>query len=358
MDLDTLLAQRLATQHLASTPVGVLDVVRHAVAVQSQDAPLARWSIGLRSGRNDDAVRAAIDAGDLLRTHVLRPTWHYVLPEDLRWLLELSRDRIERSMGARHRQLGITEHVVERSFAVLADALAGGRTLTRKQLHPLLPTTAFPAQGQVVAHLLMLAEVRALVCSGPLEKGEHTYGLVDDRVPPSPVRPREELVRDLAARFFAGHGPSTPADLARWAAVTRTEVRKVLPDLDLSCATVEGTEVWWDPRAVPEQRRDDDPRAFLLSTFDEACLTYLPPSYPRLAGHPWGDRPPTYAQVGGGPVICDLREVGVWRRRTGRTTTRVELDLSPAVTGDQHAAIRTAAERLAAFEGRGLELAG
>lgn len=364
MDLDALLAQRLATQHLTSAPVEPVAVVRDAVAVQSQDAPLARWSIGMRSGCDDSAVRAAIDAGRLLRTHVLRPTWHYVVPEDLRWLLALSGERIVRAMAARHRQLGITEAVLERAFAVLADVLAGGSALTRKQLHPLLPTTAFPAQGQVVAHLLMCAELRGLVCSGPLAGQEHTYALLDDIVPLGPQRDRgrsrEDLVRELTGRFFAGHGPATPRELARWASVTRTEVRAALADLELASTTVEGVELWWDPDAVPAEQ---DPaegarRAFLLSTFDEAILTYLTPSYPRLEAHPWGDRPPTYAQGGGGAVICDLLEVGVWRRRTSRTTTRVQLDLSPAVSAEQREAIAVEAARLAAFEGRELELVG
>ena len=356
MDLDTLLAQRLATQHLTSAPVGPVTVVRDALAVQSQDAHLARWAIGMRSASDDTVVRAAIDAGRLLRTHVLRPTWHYVVPEDLRWLLALSGERIVRSLAARHRQVGLTEAVLERAFAVLTDALTGGAALTRRQLHPLLPTTAFPAQGQVVAHLLLVAELRGLICSGPLAGEEHTYTLLDDVVPVGRERSREELVRELTGRFFAGHGPATPRELARWAAVTQTEVRAALADLGLASTVVEGVELWWDPDAVPAEAIPR--RAFLLSTFDEAILTYLPPSYPRLDEHPWGDRPPTYAQVGGGAVICDLMEVGVWKRRTSRTTTRVQLDLSPMVTADQRGAIAVEAARLAAFEGRELELVG
>lgn len=357
MDLDTLLAQRLATQHLTSEPVEPVTVVRDAVAVQSQDAHLARWAIGMRSACDDTVVRAAIDAGRLLRTHVLRPTWHYVVSEDLRWLLALSGERIVRSLGARHREVGITEAVLERAFAVLADVLAGGAALTRRQLHSLLPTTAFPAQGQVVAHLLLVAELRGLICSGPLAGEEHTYALLDDMVPVGRQRRREDMVRELTGRFFAGHGPATPRELARWAAVTQTEVRAALADLDLASTVVEGVELWWDRATVPAEA-DGARRAFLLSTFDEAILTYLSPSYLRLDEHPWGDRPPTYAQVGGGAVVCDLLEVGVWKRRTSRTTTRVEIDLSPAVTADQRDVIAVEAARLAAFEGRELELVG
>src|SRR4051794_34735339 len=58
------------------------DVVRGLVAVQAQEHHYARWSLGQRTaGRaTASAVDAAFDRGAFLRTHVLRPTWHYVHP--------------------------------------------------------------------------------------------------------------------------------------------------------------------------------------------------------------------------------------------------------------------------------------
>lgn len=354
MDRTSLLTQRLATQRLTADPVDPVRVVSEALAVQAQDAPMARWSIGMRSAVDDDVIARAVDQGRLVRTHVLRPTWHYVRPEDLRWLLALSAARIERSMGARHRQLRITEPVLDEAFAVLRGVLTEQGPLTRRQLHPLLPTTGFPEQGQVVGHLLMVAELRELIVSGPSADGQHTYVLMDGLVPATPERPREDLVRELAARFFAGHGPASVRELTRWAAVTQAEVRAALGELGLSSATVEGVELWWDPAAEAAETRPR--RAHLLPTFDEATLSYLAPSWERVPGHPKGSQPPTYARVGGGVVICDLAEVGLWQRRAAGATTRVTLDLSPSVSSDQRAAILAEARRLADFEGRPLEL--
>ncbi|MEA5153411.1 winged helix DNA-binding domain-containing protein [Raineyella sp.] len=355
MERRALLAQRLATQRLTAAPADPVAVVGEALAVQSQDAPMARWSIGMRSGTPGPEVAAAVDRGRIVRTHVLRPTWHYVLPVDLRWLLALSAARIERSMGARHRQLRITEPVVERAFEVIRAAITEQGPLTRRRLHPLLPTTGFPEQGQVVGHLLMLAELRELVVSGPSAGDQHTYALMDDVVPPATPRPREDLVRELTARFFAGHGPASIRELTRWAAVTQAEIRRALDELGLASVTFDGVELWWDPAAVHEETRPR--RAHLLPTFDEATLTYLAPSWQRTDGHPMGDRPPTYARVGGGVVICDLAEVGLWQRRATGATTRVTLALSPAVSAPQRQAIIAEAQRLADFEGRPLELA-
>ena len=82
-----LAAQRLLTDRLASPA----EVVALLAAVQSQEFAHALWSLRLRSASGTEAeVRAAFDRGEFLRTHVLRPTWHLVSPEDIGWLLAVT----------------------------------------------------------------------------------------------------------------------------------------------------------------------------------------------------------------------------------------------------------------------------
>ena len=83
------------------------EVVRDLLAVQSQEHRYARWSVAQRASQplTGAEVDDAFDRGELLRTHVLRPTWHYVSPEDAGWLLELSGPLIESRMGRRHNEL-------------------------------------------------------------------------------------------------------------------------------------------------------------------------------------------------------------------------------------------------------------
>ena len=70
-------------------------------AVQSQEHWYARWSLGQRTRRaKASTVDRAFDDGRFLRTHVLRPTWHYVAATDLGWLMELSGPRVD-AKGAR-----------------------------------------------------------------------------------------------------------------------------------------------------------------------------------------------------------------------------------------------------------------
>jgi hypothetical protein len=77
--------RRLHNQGLSGPPLAdPVAVVRHLGAVQAQEYAIAKWSVGQRTaGVHDHDVQAAIDSGALIRTHALRPTWHFVAAEDV-----------------------------------------------------------------------------------------------------------------------------------------------------------------------------------------------------------------------------------------------------------------------------------
>jgi Winged helix DNA-binding domain len=354
------LAERMATQRLTSAPMAkAVDVVRLLTGVQCQDAPLARYSIGLRTGLTDQAVRAELDAGAIVRTHVLRPTWHYVAVEDLRWILALTSAKVESAMAARHRQLELTPAATERAHALLVAELAGRRWLTRPEVGARLAEAGMPSSGEQVGHLLMLAELRALVCSGPLRGTTHTYGLVDEVAPPSPPVDRADGVRELTRRFFVGHGPASENDLSRWAKLTLTEIRSALADLGAEGSLVAGTvgesTLWSGPDGP--QPRPGAPRAFLLPVFDEQYLTYPSINFPRAAGHPRGDRPHSFAEAGGGVVVCDRHDVGWWKRKevaAGRVV--VTMAMATSLGAAEQGLIVESAARLGSFTGRTVDI--
>jgi Winged helix DNA-binding domain len=343
--------QRLATQRLtgpaASSPE---QVVGELLAVQSQDAPLARLAIAQRFDGHTDAVAAALDAGRLVRTHVLRPTWHYVLRDDLAWLLELTAPRILSGNAARHRQLGLDDPaVVAGLLDAIAAHLADGLPVTRHQLQAHLLDrgllTANPLVGQQMAHVLLQAELNALVASGPLAGREHTYTRWDA---PAPGRDRPEAIAELTHRFFAHHGPASVADLMRWVRLNGTEIRRAIAALGNRLAHTNGGGVplYFAPDSVLPPARPA--RAHLISTFDEAFLSYRDVRWPRAAGHPLGDDPYRWAEAGGGPVLCDLEDVGTWRRvdKPGRLNVRLSLATGLSASGRRE--VTSAAERAAA----------
>jgi hypothetical protein len=357
---DQVLAQRLDVQRLTSEPAhDPLDIVRLLTCVQAQDAALARYSLGLRSVASEAEVRAALDSGRFVRTHILRPTWHFVAADDLRWILALTSSRVQSAMAARHRQLELSPAVVIRAADVLMSALARRQFMTRPELAVRFADAGLPSSGEQVGHLLMLAELHAVVCSGPMRGTTHTYGLVDELIPAAAPLDRPEAVRRLVERFFRGHGPATDADLNRWTKLTLTDIRAALAELSehstLVATPVDGRTLWSAPE--PPATRPGAPRAFLLPVFDEMYLTYPTLNVPRATGHPRGDRPHSFAEAGGGVVVLDRRDVGWWKRKeVGRAAVTVTLATATTLGAEERSLVDDAAGRLADFTGRTLDI--
>ena len=358
MDRSDVLRARLATQRLEGPPAATpLQVVSELLCVQSQDAPLARSMIALRCEVGTDAgVRASIAAGEIVRTHILRPTWHYVAASDLRWLLRLTSPKVESGMAARHRQLGLQEPRLAAALEVLEARLRGRAFVNRPVLGATLAQAGLlapedPLFGQQVGHVLLLAELRGLICSAPLDAAEHSYALLEEVVPAAPERDREQAITELVARFIFGHGPVALSDLMRWTKVTLTEARAAVAGLGdaVERIVVDGEELWHAPAsALPTTRPND---AWLLSTFDEAFLTYRTVHLPRSAGHPSGADPYRFAEAGGGIVSLGLEDVGAWKRTRVRGQVRITLDVDQTLSRAGRTAIDAAVERLVATIG-------
>jgi len=348
----TLAAVRLAHQRLVGEPLTTVeDVVDWLGAVQAQDYPGAAWAIVQRaSGATRADVDAALDAGTILRTHVLRPTWHLVRPADLRWMLALTAPRVRMLMAGYDRALGIDDAVRAQSAALLADALADGRHRTRAELANVLAAGGIEARGQRLAHLVMHAELDALVCSGVRRGATQTYALVDERVPPPPPLGRDEALAALAWRYVRSHAPATPHDLAWWSGLTVTDARRGLAALGAEVQTREwgGTDYWLpadtEPVALPA------PCVHLLPNYDEHVVAYrdhgpsLDPGAPdALKG--WGNAST------GHQIVRDGLVVGSWRRTLHRDRVDVQATLHTPLRPDEHTALEAVARAFGRFLG-------
>ena len=176
--------RRLLNQHIAGAPLAEpCAVVAWLGVVQSQDYPAAKWAVGQRvQDATDTAIEQAFREGAILRTHVLRPTWHFVLPADIRWMLALTAPRVHAAMAYNYRLLELDDALFAESQAVLAKALQGGRQLTRPELVSALQQAGFAADNLRLSHLLIRAELDGLICSGARRGKQHTYALLDERV--------------------------------------------------------------------------------------------------------------------------------------------------------------------------------
>lgn len=357
MDHASVLAQRLATQRLSSAPLPrAADAVRLLTCVQSQERDHAFYSLAMRSRKDRyAAVQREFDAGAFVRTHILRPTWHFVAPEDLRWILALTSPRVLSSMGARHRQLGLddTKRLGD-GFELLAKLLQDKHFLTRPELGEAFVGRGSPIKpGEQLGHLLIVAEMRGLVCSGPMKGVHHSYALVDEVIAPTPERGRDEAVVELVRRFFSGHGPASVKDFTRWATMTVSDTKAALAQLGDALREVEiaGIPHWFDPSQVRRVSRAA-PAAYLFPTYDEAVLTYPQVNFSALPDHPYAEHTdPFWASV-----VLDGTNVGLWKRTVRPDAVQVEVRLAPAVSTRGRTQVRVAAQRLAGFLGRDLSL--
>ena len=206
-----------------------------------------------------------------------------------------------------------------------------------------------PAPGERLGHLLLVAELRGVICSGPPRGSEHTYALVDEVIAPSWADDldRDEAIRRLVHRFFLGHGPATDRDLNRWCTLTLTEIRAAAADLvrdgDLESFQLDDQTFWHDPASPPRSTR---PPTMLLPVFDEAFLTYPVHNFPRPSGVSLADRSRIFAQAGGGIVLLDGADVGLFRRTVKGGTMRVEVVPEVPLSA---ADVQDAAGRMAGF---------
>jgi hypothetical protein len=338
--------RRLAGQLLTVPgPATAADVVRRLGAVQAQDYAGAKWALALRTraGLTDGAVEAEVDAGRILRTHVLRPTWHFVVPEDIRWMLALTGPRISRVLAGYNRTLELTPAVLRRTNAVIAKALRGGRHLTRAELAAALARARIALGGFRLGRIVAQAEVDGVVCSGARRGRKDTYALLDERVPACPPRDRDEALGELARRYFPTRGPATAHDFAWWSGLTVADARRAVEIAGkvLSRVEIDGRPHWMGEAAPASPRKA---RAHLLPNYDEYFIGLLDRSA-------IGRRLGSVARVTGGNalirhvVVVGGQIVGGWRR----TADGVHLDLDCRLTPAERRLVARAEQDLRDF---------
>ncbi|HJQ20028.1 MAG TPA: winged helix DNA-binding domain-containing protein [Gemmatimonadaceae bacterium] len=342
-------ALRLRNQHLLTTTLTrAEDVVRALGAVQSQDYANAKWAIGRRMTAATDAdVEHAIASGAILRTHVLRPTWHFVLPEDVDWMLDLTATRVAAAMGTNNRSLGLDASVFRRANAAIERALRDGAQLTRAELAVALRRARVDPTGQRLAHILMQAELDRVVISGGRRGKQFTYASYDTRVPRSPKRDCDDALRDLAERYFATRGPATLQDFAWWSGLTVADAKRAVEASDGAVVRerIADRDLWVTPGArAPTRKTRTTPVVHLLPNYDELFVGFRDRS---AFGVRLG-REPRLDALMGHMLFVDGQLVGGWRRTLGKFVA-VTLRLLVPVSQRERALIHKEVERLGAF---------
>ena len=229
-----LITLRLQNQLLVQPPFDApQQVVEWMGAVQAQDYRMAKWAVCRTASTDATQIEAALNRGDILRTHLLRPTWHFVSSKDLRWMLSLTADRIRAANDsyARGTDAALDSKSIHRYMNLLQKTLEGNKHRTKEEIGEALNQRGIPLSQYALRHLLMRAETDGIVCSGADKKGTATYALLDERAPHGEEPSREEALARLARIYFRSHSPATLADFTWWSGLTATEARRAVASI-------------------------------------------------------------------------------------------------------------------------------
>jgi len=337
---------RLRNQRLSGPRFGQPEeAVAWLGAVQAQEYADSKWALALRTRRtSEQAIERAVTAGTILRTHVLRPTWHFVAAADIRWMLSLTGPRVSARMSPYNKHLELDASVFRKSLATIARALRGGVQLTRRELRPILERAGVRTDGvQRLAHIVMQAEVEAVICSGAWRGNQPTYALLDDRVPASRALSRDDALAELTRRYFRSHGPAQVADLVWWSGLTTGDARRgvAMIERELDRDEIDGKTYWFSRTAKPPSRES----SYLLGLYDEYLIAYKDRSaavdkarWKRAALHPFS-----------APILVNGQVVGGWRRFVKNDRMMIALTTFGALSRKDRAAVDEAAQSYAAF---------
>ncbi len=207
------------------------DLVGWMGAVQAQDYDMAKWAVGVRLKRAAlSRVNEALTTGEIVRTHVMRPTWHFVAGKDVRWMRKLTGMRIRKAVDSwvKSRGLDISEAQYTRCNDLLGKMLSGRRCLTREEIETEMGQAGVPVADERVRRYILRAEVEGIVCSGADREGKPTYALLDEQVAPVPGLVKEESLAKLAECYFRSHSPATLADFVWWSGLTVKEAKEAV----------------------------------------------------------------------------------------------------------------------------------
>jgi len=325
--------------------------------MQAQDYGGAKWALAQRSrGITDVELDRLFDQGAILRTHVMRPTWHFVLPEDIGWLLALTGRRVRAGLVGRYRRLELDDKVVARAAAIFTAALAGGRNLTRDELGKVLSAGRISPAGQRLPHLIMHAELDGLIASGPRRGRQFTYALLEERAAKRRALDRDEAVAELTLRYFRSHGPAQVQDFVWWSGLRVADARAgvAIAADRLERMVIDGKDYWFDSGADPKEGAAMV--AHLLPNFDEYTVAYRDRAEMVHADRPFEAELFSFGSILSNVVTVRGKVRGSWRRTVARGGVRVDVQPLDRFKRAETAAVEDAAGRLGRFLERPVEL--
>jgi hypothetical protein len=314
-------------------------------AVQAQDLGAARWALALRmrGAITSGDIERALDEGRILRTHVMRPTWHFVSAADIHWLLALTAPRVHQTLRFGRKHFGLTDTVHRRAGAAIERALDSDECLTRPELAERLARAGISAKGVPLALIMIYAELEGIICSGPRRHKESTYMLLARRAPKATAYSPDEALAELTTRYFQSHGPATLRDFAWWSGLTAKDAKRGVEIARARSQAVDGLTYWTiGRRRAAAPARDV---IHLLPVFDEYLVAYRDLVAVPRGKASWGLLPQAIARNG--------QVIGTWKVLRARGASTIATRLARKLTRAEQCQLDDVGARYLRFAGLG-----
>ena len=296
---------------------------------------------------NDGDIEKDLTEGKIIRTHLLRPTWHFVSAKDIRWLLQLTAPRVHAVNAYMYRKLDLDDKTFSRCNDIIVNVLQGGKQRTRNEINEALATHKIIATGHRLSYIMMQAELNGIICSGARRGNQFTYALLEERVKATESINIDEALAKLTLRYFASRGPATPTDFSIWSGLTLTDCKKGV-DLvknKLERQTVDGAEYYMSP-GIPDKKATSG--IYLLPIYDELLMGYKDREAlfhsKNTLKH---DAPLKYDCM----IVCDGQVIGTWKRTIKTKHIDLYCDFFTPLTSSQRALFEKSIDRFEAFHG-------
>lgn len=326
MTTQSIIYHRLQLQKIsAAHPENIQSVVAYMGAIQAQDYPMAKWAVGCRLPNTTDAViENALNKGEIVRTHVLRPTWHLVAAQDVRWMLALTGPFIKAASASRDRDLGIDASLYQKTNAAIVKALEGNKHLTRAEVMQELEKSGIATNSSLAVHFMMNAECDGLVCNGIMKGKEHTYTLLEQKILAAPVLHREEALATLAQRYFTSHAPATLPDFQWWSGLPMRDARAALESIkkELASFELEGKTYFIHEQKLDATAQEPTQGVHFLPAFDEYTVSYKDRSV--VFDPSWHKEAITSNGIFKPIILINGQVKGIWKRTVQKQKVVVE----------------------------------
>ncbi len=345
MKLNDIAAHRLQVQQLnGSAFKKAAELVKWFGAIQGQEYAQSKWGIGLRLPHlNDSAIEKEISDGKIIRTHLLRPTWHLVAAADLRWMLELTAPRVSAINAYMYRKMELDAKLFKRCHGIFEKALEGNKHLTRDELSKALKEHRIEAEGVRLVCILMHAELAALICSGKKQGNQFTYALLEERVTPVKEKTQEEALLELTKRYFKSRGPATLKDFSTWSGLSLSDCKKgmELSETLFSKEVLDKETYYFDAAKL---KPVVDVHIRLLPIYDELIMGYKNRDAILQFKH---DSKKTFTFDN--TILVGGQIMGTWRRTFKTKAIELEYQMLKPWTGGQAAEFKKQIDRFAGF---------